>query len=160
MRVHVAMYGNVSLGRAYCWGCRRWALVLDGLIACCNRPVYDRPTKVKRMCEPEAARRRPSAAMARHILAEQGNSCLYCDRPFDSVVWYGGKVRTIKLRWDHMVPWNYGRDNRDCNFAAACQICNSIKSNRMFMTVEEVRAYVQKRWADRGGRPEDATQDL
>jgi hypothetical protein len=32
------------------------------------------------------------------------------------------------------------------HFVAACQICNSFKSNLMFETEEEVRIHVARRW--------------
>lgn len=106
-----------------------------------------RQTEIVRMSHPVGSRKQPSAQGKRSILAEQGNMCLYCDRAFGSWAQIGARTCQVQLRWDHMKPHAYDQDNRDENFAAACQFCNSWKSDKMFLTVQEVRDFVQAIWA-------------
>jgi 5-methylcytosine-specific restriction endonuclease McrA len=74
----------------------------------------------------------PSPGEQARILEQQARCCIYCDRPF------GGDVR---VTWDHFVPWSYSQRNE--KFVAACQRCNSKKSDKMFQTLEEARAYLE-----------------
>jgi len=48
----------------------------------------------------------------------------------------------LRVCWDHKVPYAYSQNNRITNYAAACQICNSLKAALMFATVEETQIYV------------------
>jgi len=47
------------------------------------------------------------------------------------------------------------RDNYPYNFVAACQICNGIKSNLMFVSVDAARVYIQSLWEAREVEAED-----
>lgn len=37
--MHVALYGKNKIRRAYCKSCNQNALVLDGLLACCDQEL-------------------------------------------------------------------------------------------------------------------------
>lgn len=137
----IALYGNTSLKRVYCPSCSGWTIVLDGLRQCCDRLETREAQAFVRICQPEYRRRLPPKRIRDEILASQGHACLYCERTFGS---YTADDREIKLQWDHMVPWSHSMDNHGHNFAAVCQFCNQRKSNLMFQTVDEVRAYVAK----------------
>lgn len=95
-------------------------------------------------------RRRPSAARKRGILALQKDRCLYCDHRFGAVVKRKGRTVTLRLHWDHFVPFAYGHTNADANWVAACHVCNGIKYCRMFDTVGEAQRFILARWVEKG----------
>lgn len=152
MKQHLAVYGNIHIVRADCYVCGRYALVVDGELQCCGRLIETEPSEIKRMSEPEARRRTPSAAHKKEILEAQNYRCLYCDVSLDGYVFYHGELRKVHLNWDHMAPYVYTLNNHAENFAATCQFCNAWKSSLIFKTVDEVRIYVEAKW-EAGGRP-------
>lgn len=134
---HLALYGNASLERVYCYPCAGWTLVRSGTRLCCDRHEHRQPVAAIRMSQPEFRRRLPPKWIRDEILAEQGDACLYCERTFDGF--------EVKLQWDHLLPWSHTMNNRDHNFAAACHECNQAKSNLIFATVDDARAYIAQR---------------
>lgn len=142
-KLETALYGNIAIPRAYCSDCGSMAFVLDGKLACCDTRVGPvKPTKIRRIIEPELVRRTPPVGIKKQILEAQNHSCFYCERRFGSHIIYKNKERVLALRWDHIVPWIFSQDNRPENFIAACQICNGVKLARMFDSVEDLRLYV------------------
>lgn len=146
MKQHLAVYGNTKIVRGHCYKCNRYALVVDRLLQCCDREIDPQPTKIKRMSQPEAMRRQPSANAKREILERQDHRCLYCDVAFDGYTHYHGDMKRVRITWDHMMPYTHTLDNHANNFAATCQFCNAWKSSLIFKTVEEVRIYVASKW--------------
>lgn len=146
--MELALYGNTKIPRIYCNDCERWALVVDDVRQCCDRRIGDDEeiNKYHRIIEPEGFRSRPSMAEQRAILNRQRDRCLYCDRRFGSLVWYKGKRVTLRRHWDHLVPFDYARDNNDTNFVAACHVCNHWKSSKIFGCLEEIQVYVTEKW--------------
>lgn len=125
-------------------------MVVDGLMACCDRPVSDadqKPTVARRMSEPVQKRKPASAAIRRRILKQQGDVCLYCSRSFGALVALNGRERILRLQWDHRLPYAYSFNNQDDNFAAACHVCNAWKSDLVFQTLEEARIHLALKWA-------------
>ena len=59
-------------------------------------------------------------------------------------------VFKLKVHWDHKIPYSYAQDNRDINFVASCSVCNLMKHDRMFETLDEAREYLQTRWETKG----------
>jgi len=141
---HAALYGNSMLLRGYCTSCNQYGFIQDGEIACCGALVDISADKVRRLVQTEGRRSTPSATVKKHILAVQGNACLYCDLPLNSVVYRKHKAIKLRVNWDHVLPFSYSQDSGDVNFAATCHICNGIKSNKIFKTLEEARALIQK----------------
>lgn len=142
----IALYGNIGIIRSYCQDCERTALVLSGIKQCCDRPLAEDVTGTERIIEPEAVKRQPNAREKRVILNRQHDRCLYCGRRFSSLVWYKGKQIVLRLNWDHVLPFEYCRDNADGNFVAACHVCNHWKSDRIFNYLEEIQVYVTEKW--------------
>lgn len=142
---HLAVYGNVGLIRVPCPGCGDWSLVVDGVALCCDIACDPDPQRWKRVVEPEFKRALPSAEERRAALWRQDNRCLYCDALFGSFIFRKKRHTRVMVRWDHFVPFSYCADNSDTNFVAACQICNGIKSDKMFQTVQEARNYIAAR---------------
>ncbi len=144
MESHIALYGNIAVHRKFCESCQSVTFVVQGKTVCCNRDTVVHPTRYKRESEPEAKRRHPSVRDRLAKLAEQDNCCLYCTRPFDSWI-KNHKNKLVKLVpvWDHFVPYSYSQNNHTGNFVAACQICNAIKRDYCFQTVEDARVYIE-----------------
>lgn len=143
---HLAVYGITQIPRAYCKKCKGIALIVDGKFACCDRKFLEQADikQYKIICETGESRKKPSAEECKRILELQNNKCLYCDKPFGTPYYKDNRVRMTKLHFDHLVPYSYTKSNK-LTFVAACNICNLIKSNRVFNTVEEVYHYVQYR---------------
>ena len=149
-KTHWALYGNVVLKRGYCVECKRFAIVLDNRLQCCDALLKESPTKVRRMSDVPLGRDVPSREVQRKILKEQEQRCLYCQRLFGSKLWRGRKEIALRVTWDHVSPFVYSLDNRDQNFAAACQVCNSLKSCKIFQTLEDARVYLTNKAAQKG----------
>lgn len=147
---HSALYGNTKLIRSYCKRCRRMAFVLDGLIQCCDTPVYRTAKRVIRMTLATQVRKKPSKKQQDELLEQYRWSCAYCERAFGSYAKYGNEVRKIRINWDHKVPWIYNQNNHDENFLPACQCCNAWKSSKIFANIDEVRLFVHQKWMDYG----------
>lgn len=140
--LHLALYGNVRIPRCQCPECGGYALVIKGATACCGSRVEGDPSVAKRISSPQEARRKPRESLQRSILERQGGCCLYCERAFGTVVVYGKKLTTLRLNWDHLVPFAYAQSNDDSNFVAACHICNSRKGSRIFATLDDAKVYL------------------
>lgn len=146
---HLALYGNVAIERGMCPACERMALILDRCYACCGTPVYESATRIKRIVEPEFVRRRPSPASQREILDLQAHCCAYCDRPFGSWIHTGEKPLQLVVEWDHVTPFCHTANNHPSNFVAACQVCNAIKHDLIFDSLEDIRVHVALKWEAR-----------
>jgi 5-methylcytosine-specific restriction endonuclease McrA len=94
--------------------------------------------------ETEAAQQRktPPKAEKDKILKDQENRCFYCGVTFENFRFRNGKPIKIRIHWDHQLPYAYSQNNKASNFVAACHVCNGIKSDHVFKTVEEVQIYL------------------
>ena len=89
------------------------------------------------------------ALLVRQVVSQKG-CCAYCDRKFGSVSLINGKVCILRPELDHASPKALRTNNSPSNLLAADQICNSLKSSRVFSTLSEARDTLQKAWAERG----------
>ena len=142
MRAYIGLYGNVPLQKHYCEDCQMFAFVLRGKFLCCDSRADRTPQTYKRESQPAQIRRLPPIEARREVLRLQNNACLYCLRDFGSHVQRGKRIITLRLHWDHFIPYNLTQNNYTYNFVAACHLCNGIKYDHVFQTVEEVRIYV------------------
>jgi hypothetical protein len=147
MRTWTALYGAERLVRAICPECHHTALVEDGRTACCRAEVAE-VEGIRR--EAEATRWRVSARIRRRILQEQDWRCLYCARRFGSSVRRHGRTVRLRYEFDHMVPNAFAMDGRELNIAAACHVCNRLKRNLCFASLEEARAVLHVNWGTYG----------
>jgi 5-methylcytosine-specific restriction endonuclease McrA len=83
------------------------------------------------------------------ILEAQGYACLYCSIPFGSVIRRGRRLLVTVVHWDHVVPLAYLQANPNGNWAAACMVCNRIKSDELFTDFTEMRAWIDSQWESR-----------
>lgn len=141
-RGYLAVYGNIKMKKLFCEQCQQLVLIVKRKYACCGKNEDFEPEIWKRECDADGSRSRPAAWLKKEILEQQENRCLYCERMFHS--WVHRKKKAIRLTvcWDHFSPYSYSRDNGGDNFVAACQVCNGLKSNKIFETLEEARIYL------------------
>lgn len=98
-------------------------------------------------------RRQPPAASRKRISASQLGRCLYCELPIGARVKRNGKTVPLTAHWDHFVPYSYLAQNPDANWVLSCQVCNGIKSDRIFKSVEEARAVIFRAREAKGFEP-------
>jgi hypothetical protein len=70
----------------------------------------------------------------RKLLEQQNHQCYYCGADLNE---FG-----IKTHFDHVVSFNYSGNNHPSNFVAACEMCNLLKSDLFFDSLEEAKEYV------------------
>jgi 5-methylcytosine-specific restriction endonuclease McrA len=147
---HIGIYGSIKIQRVYCNECKGMTMVIDNKKQCCGKsPDYDM-NGYHIIAAPNGKRSYPRKRIRDKILLLQNDKCLYCGKPFGTMYERNGKVLFTKLCWDHKVPFSYTQNNETENWAAACHICNGIKYNKMFNTVEEVIEYVADRRKKKG----------
>jgi len=80
----------------------------------------------------------------------QGHHCAYCALPFGTVVSWKSRDTAQNLVGDHLVPYSMGGDSGRDNLVAACQVCNSLKGDRVFESMEHAaRTLLSERYARR-----------
>ena len=149
-RDYIGLYGGVSIPKSWCEECQANSFVIDGEMVCCGIPVELTPERYKRECEPEQRRRTLPLKAREKQLEAQDYKCFYCERTFGSTVFRSGRSIKLRIHYDHMVPYSLSQNNQASNFVAACHICNSIKSDFCFQTVEEAQIYIRQKWVEKG----------
>lgn len=80
------------------------------------------------------------------LLQESHERCYWCAREFGSRWVLRGRLRRLRLEWDHVIPESRdGATNID-NMVPSCNICNGWKSDREFATEAEIRAFLEDQW--------------
>lgn len=146
----IALYGNIALERGYCKDCGTTAFIKNGVLACCGTEINKTPDKFYRVSGSPQHRKLPPVKDRQRKLEEQENKCFYCDVEFDSIRWRKGRAIRIRIHWDHKLPYAYSQNNHSENFVAACHVCNAIKSDKVFQTVEEAQIYLLDRRKAKG----------
>lgn len=142
----ITSYGRVTILRAMCPECECMSIVRDGITLCHKRVVDTTVTSSKRVGDMQT-KRKPMNAKAKQAVADsQGGLCFYCFNSFGSMYHRGSVVSYLFVTIDHQVPYSYLQADEAHNLVAACHICNMLKSNRMFDSVEDARVYVQAAW--------------
>lgn len=147
---YVGLYGNVRIPKSWCQNCQSASFVFDNKLVCCGTPVEFIPERYKRESEPEQKRRTLTLKERQKQLEGQDYKCFYCERTFGSAVFRKGRSIKLRIHYDHMVPYSFSQNNKSSNFVAACHICNSIKSDFFFQTVEEAQIFIRQRWEEKG----------
>ncbi len=113
-------------------------------------------------------RYKPSATQQADLLTEWGNRCVYCRLPFGLLIWksgigsmIGSGMNTLRyyrsnhaaivlhVEWDHFTPFTYSDSSADDQFLPACQVCNQLKGDKLFRSIEGAREYLEPRWLRR-----------
>lgn len=79
-----------------------------------------------------------NADLIQRITAQQGHICAYCTLPFGSVVSYRGETIQTPVG-DHFVPFSWNPSTHSDNLVVCCQVCNGIKHDQLFESVEHAR---------------------
>jgi 5-methylcytosine-specific restriction endonuclease McrA len=148
-----AFFGAVAIPRAYCFDCRGMAFVIDSRLQCCGWRVGKLEIRHSRR-EADGGdvprRRRPTKGQRRAIVFRQRNRCYVCLVEFGTEVKRGKQTFTLRAEFDHVVPRSFTYSDLPANFAAACHICNRIKSDEMFDSYDDLVAFVAERRRVRG----------
>lgn len=142
MSDHLAVYGVTKIKRSFCNKCKDYAFVIDKTFTCCYEPYTENVSKFKVMTQSMIIRKKPSVDVQRRLLLAQGNKCKYCKITFGELYFRDGKPKISRIHYDHLVPYSYQNHCPDNNWVAACNVCNLIKGNKIFNTIEEVKDYV------------------
>ena len=149
-----ALYGNTAIYRKYCYKCKTTSLIINGKYACCGGSArQSRKEKVRRMTA-TFFRHRVSVCKRKQtaILKQQENKCIYCDYEIGSLIWSTTSHKYIKttVNFDHFVPWSYDNNNKIKNIVASCNICNALKTNYHFESIEKAKSFILERWKQKG----------
>lgn len=77
------------------------------------------------------------------LIKKQKGRCIYCNIQFGDIISIKNGYRISKAILDHFIPFSFTQNNRKDNFVVSCQVCNSIKSNFHFSSIEKARKYIQ-----------------
>lgn len=146
----VSIYGNTASEKAYCFRCKGMAFVLDGKMACCDATKTTSPEKIVRESQPFFKRIRISNEEKENILSSQDYKCIFCERPFGSLVFRKSRAIRLRIHYDHFLPFVYSANNKTDNLHAACHVCNSIKTSRHFTSIDEAKLFLKNKWEEKG----------
>ena len=149
-RPYLALYGNTAIKKAWCDRCQAYSFVINDKLVCCSANNDKEPLIAKREFEPRHRRRYLTKAMKEVILREQDYKCLYCDQAFGSVQKKRDFNIILEVEWDHRTPYIYSQNNKSSNFAAACKICNRLKSSFVFRNLEDAKKYLSDKRKEKG----------
>ena len=147
---HLAAYGSVLIERGFCEKCQSTAFILDGKLQCCGAKVAEPESKLQvcAMSIPSTRNKGLKAHVKRLMIEVQGNKCFYCGRKFGSAYIKKNSpahtVRFTTVTFDHVQPFvNGGRDTH--NRVAACNLCNAVKSDKVFDNLFQIGIYTSKK---------------
>lgn len=83
-------------------------------------------------------------------IAEQDGRCVYCQRQFGAPILHNGEVEILEPQLEHFVPRAASGRTTDSNVTYADQVCNRLKSDFIFDTVEEVTEFLAREWTRTG----------
>jgi len=75
------------------------------------------------------------------MIYQNPTNCIYCSTPFGTTVIWHNKQRTLYRVRDHFTPKSAGGKRGD-NLVWCCQICNLIKSDKVFNNGTEAQNYI------------------
>lgn len=90
-------------------------------------------------------RKLPSKVVREAVLKAQGNRCIYCEGEFDQYSDYKGIPTILNVEWDHFVPYAFTGSNNADNFVASCHLCNRLKSDAHYKTLDQARGDILPR---------------
>ena len=144
-----AIYGKFKFNKHTCPNCRNSLLNKTRSFICdvCGyQEKEEKAKKFKVIVPPPGIRKRPPMVIQKIILEIQSNKCYWCGNKFETAYWKNDKLRFLKIQWDHKIPFSYTKTNRNDNWVASCNVCNSFKSNFMFKTDKECRNFLLRKW--------------
>lgn len=146
-KTSLAFYGNINLVRGYCSKRKTNSFIIDGFLQCCDKYVgkqFINPTNVQYMNAPKQKRKPLGSTDKQVILENQNNKCIYCGEEFGNVVMVNGKTYPAYPVWDHVIPFSMSFNNHANNYVASCQICNAIKTDKFFDSLEDASQFIME----------------
>jgi hypothetical protein len=135
------VFGKTSFLRGYCWSCRSEAFIIDGLLSCCDLPFRENEVQRTIYVTQKAIKRKAISKKLRlQLIEEQNNRCFYCGCDLAGYYLRDDVVRKIRIHVDHVQPFSAVGDSTE--MVAACNVCNLIKSNKVFGNMEELVGYI------------------
>ena len=125
------VYGHAVLPSRTCNNCQSRYFVVEPDDMCCEIMA---PTELD-----NSEFKVVSETTESDEIAYYGN-CTYCDKPITD-------SRDAHL--DHFYPWSLGGSNDSSNLNLSCGTCNSMKRDKVFDSVKEVRRFLQNRRAEK-----------
>lgn len=144
------VYGKAKIASEKCPSCGYESFVIDGKFSCCGRQLGEKQPDRWKVHINIKNRARIPKHIRDQILALQDNRCLYCLHEFGTFVLREGETIQLHACWDHKCPFACSADNGWPNIAAACQVCNAIKSSNHLGDLNEIRSYIRKRRKELG----------
>jgi len=88
--------------------------------------------------------------MVDKLACEWDWKCPYCGNDFGvsyskGGIWQGWLRPTL----EHIVPVAYGGGNDIDNLLAICQVCNAMKTDKMFKSFTALISYIEKAWKEK-----------
>lgn len=80
------------------------------------------------------------------LVTESDERCYWCGREFGSRWSVKGRIRRLRLEWDHVIPQSQDGAGDVDNMVPSCNICNGWKSDRVFDTEAEIRVFLEDQW--------------
>ena len=148
----IVFYGNTTLERCRCGACKQMAFVIDNQFQCCGGDYIEQDTGTETVYEvrPEWRRKGPSKGRRKELLEQQENKCIYCGQLFGTYAKKKRKTVKLQVRYDHFMPYCSAFNNKDENYVAACNICNGIKADKSFDSIEAARDHIMHRIYEKG----------
>jgi hypothetical protein len=143
------LFGSTAMLHGFCPRCDDNGFATpEGNCLDCKTPM-NIARKVRREVKAQFKRRQPSPAYRQAQLERQAQRCYWCRREFGEYLVRRGSHCQLRVCWDHFIPFSFTGSCDDIEFVAACQVCNGIKTDHMFDTEDECRAYIVRRVARR-----------
>ncbi len=167
MKAFYTWIGAVKILTAKCPRCKRYSFVIDGKTACCNCKVktelIKKKGRPKRICKTYHKRGSLPKHVKDQILEDQDNKCFWCGRNLKHTWYYDPKRRKIcklTVHFDHLIAWAYSGDDSKDNFVASCNLCNVLKSDKIFKTIEECQDFLKQQIFLRGIEYHDTSPEI
>jgi 5-methylcytosine-specific restriction endonuclease McrA len=107
------------------------------------------PTRWKRMSINARRKHWPKNVIDALVDIQRG-ICPYCSIAFHSPEYRRGRMVRKTINIDHEEPWSFGHQDSLENLVACCSICNNIKSDFIFKTLDEARTYIHFKRKQKG----------
>ncbi len=144
-KAHIAVYGSAKLIRKRCPECKEMAFVIDNTFSYCHGDDSGDADKFKIMSEASGRRKGPSIKIQKELIRRQRNKCFYCDKEIGTYYVRNNVVRKTTVHYDHFLPFSYLQDNPYDNWVMACNICNLIKSSKVFENMDLAKQFIYTR---------------
>lgn len=144
--------GKITLFREQCPNCGEYNLSGNKTFVCttCNGKYGKQDIENTRILA-KSRRKQMPREIRRQLFIIQQNKCYWCGREFE--IWYKtrkGKIpKQLEAVGDHQIPYSYCQTNPDDNWCLSCNICNGMKSDKLFKDTMECRKFLKNRWVEK-----------